>query len=199
MLPAKTNRARAGLHSLAFGSLLSAATLYGVAAGILTLALTAFAGLHHARAAVGVLVAIWGIGSIVGGLVYSRVPWRRPPERRAPLLLGALALLLVLPALAPGLVVLALLMLPIGLPLSPWLGTLNEAAQRLVEATRTAEAFTWIYSLIALGVAIGNAAAGPVIQHAGPAVAFLAAGAAAGAGAAIGACGVAIARVQALR
>jgi hypothetical protein len=90
-------------------------------------------------------------------------------------------------------------MLPLGLPLSPWLGTLNEAAQRLVAPTRTAEAFTWIYSLITLGIAAGNAAAGPVIQQAGTAAAFLLAGAAAGAGAALGAAGLAIARVQALR
>lgn len=192
-------RGRSDLHSLAFGSLLGAATLYGVAVGILTLALTAFATRHHARAAVGLLVAIWGIGSIAGGLAAGRVPWRRPPERRAPVLLGALACLLALLALAPGLVVLALLMLLLGLPLSPWLGTLNEAAQRLVDPTRTAEAFTWVYSLIAVGVAAGNASAGPIIQSAGTAVAFLMAGAAAGAGAVIGACGVALARVQALR
>lgn len=187
------------MHSLAFGSLLGAATLYGVAAGMLTLALTAFATDHHARAAVGVLVAIWGIGSIVGGLANGAVSWRSPPERRAPLLLGALALLLALPAVAPGLVVLGLLMLPLGLPLSPWLGTLNEAVQRLVAPARTAEAFTWIYSLITLGIAAGNAVAGPVIQGAGTSVAFLAAAAAAGTGAGIGAAGVAIARRRALR
>jgi predicted MFS family arabinose efflux permease len=193
--PARAEPART--HSLAFGSLLSAATLYGVAAGMLTLALTAFATAHHARAAVGVLVAIWGIGSILGGIAYGAVSWRSPPERRAPLLLGALALLLAVVATAPGLVVLGLLMLPLGLPLSPWLGTLNEAAQRLVAPSRTAEAFTWIYSLIALGIAAGNAAAGPVIERAGTSVAFLLAAAAAGTGAGLGAIGLAFARREA--
>ncbi|MBV9605374.1 MAG: MFS transporter [Solirubrobacterales bacterium] len=194
-----TERDRAGVHSLSFASLLGAATLYGVAAGVLTLTLTAFATDHHARPAVGILVAIWGLGSILGGLAHGSVRWRRPPERRAPLLLAALAGLLASLALAPGVAVLALLMIPLGLPLSPWLGTLNEAAQRLVDPARTAEAFTWIYSLIALGVAAGNAAAGPVIEHAGTAAAFLAAAAAAGAGALIGAGGVAIARARTLR
>ncbi len=191
---ARAERGRTGLHSLPFGSLLSAATLYGVAVGILTLTLTAFATRDHERAAVGILVAIWGLGSILGGLAYGTVRWRGAPERRAPLLLGALALLLAALSLAPGLGVLAVLMLPLGLPLSPWLGTLNEAAQRLVDPARTAEAFTWIYSLIALGVAAGNAAAGPLIEHAGTGTAFLAAGAAAGAGAVLGAGGLTIAR-----
>ncbi len=40
---------------------------------------------------------------------------------------------------------------------------------------------------------------GPVIQQSGTAAAFLAAGAAAGVGALLGACGIAFARVQALR
>jgi MFS family permease len=197
--PASSEPRRAGLHSLRFGSLLSAAMLYGVAVGILNLALLAFATREHARAAVGLLVAIWGVGSILGGLAYGAIGWRAPPERRAPLLLGGLAVLLALLATAPGLGVLAVLMLALGLPLSPWLGTLNEAAQRLADPARTAEAFTWIYSLIALGVAAGNALAGPLIEHAGTRTAFLAGGVAAGAGALIGACGLAIARLQALR
>jgi predicted MFS family arabinose efflux permease len=196
-MPGRAESAR--LHSLALDSLLSAATLYGVAVGMLTLALTASATAHHARAAVGVLVALWGIGSIVGGIAYGAVSWRSPPERRAPLLLAALALLLALLTAAPGLVVLGLLMFPLGLPLSPWLGTLNEAAQRLVAPTRTAEVFTWIYSLIALGIAAGNAVAGPLIESAGASVVFLTAAAAAGAGAGLGAAGVAIARRRALR
>jgi MFS family permease len=190
---------RTRMHSLAFGSLLSAATLYGMAAGALTLSLTAFASGHHARPVVGLLVAIWGIGSIVGGLVYGAISWRVPPERRAPLLLAALALLLAPLAMAPGLAVLAVLMLPLGLPLSPWLGTLNEAAQRLVAPSRTAEAFTWIYSLITLGIACGNAVAGPVIEHAGTSAAFLLSAVAAGTGAGLGAAGLAIARRRALR
>jgi MFS family permease len=179
-----------GLRSIAFGSLLAAGTFYGVAAGLLTVALSAFATEHHARAAVGVLIAVWGVGSILGGVAYGTIRWRAAPERRAMLLLGALAGLLAVLAAAPGLVALALAMLALGLPLSPWLGTLNEAVQGLVDPARTTEAFTWTYSLITVGIAAGSAAAGPVIQGSGASAGFLVAAASAGAGAVVGAAGL---------
>lgn len=193
--PAAPSRRRGqGLFGLRLVSLLGAATLYGVAAGILTVTLTAFSTAHHSRAAVGVLVAVWGVGSILGGLAYGSRRWRAAPERRALWLLAALAVLLGLLAIAPGVAILALLMLPLGLPLSPWLGTLNEAVQALVSPDRVAEAFTWVYALITVGIAAGNAVGGPVIERAGTGSGFVAAGAAAGAGVVIGAAGLAIRR-----
>jgi predicted MFS family arabinose efflux permease len=183
-------RARGSLRSTNFNSLCCAATLYGVAVGILTVTLTAFATNQRARAVVGVLVAIWGIGSMLGGVAYGTTRWRAQPERRAIVLLGLFALLLALLAMAPSLGVLAALMLALGLPLSPWLGTLNEAVQTLVPRSRTTEAFTWIFALITIGIAAGNAAGGPIIQHAGTKAGFLVSAAAAAAGAALGGLGL---------
>jgi MFS family permease len=189
---ARGEHAPASLHSLGLTSLLTAGTLYGVAVGLLTVSLTAFSTEHHARSAVGVLVAIWGIGSIVGGAAYGTTRWKTAPERRALLLLGLLAMLLVLLAAAHDLVILALLMLGLGLPLSPWLGTLNEAGQTLAPAGRAAEVFTWIFALITIGTALGNATGGPIVQHAGTQNGFLLAGAAAAIGAALGGAGLLI-------
>jgi predicted MFS family arabinose efflux permease len=182
------------LHSIGLTSLLTAGTLYGVAVGILTVALTAFSTDHHARSAVGVLVAVWGVGSMVGGATYGTTRRRAAPERRALALLGLLAALLALLATAHNLAILALLMLALGLPLSPWLGTLNEAGQSLAPPNRAAEAFTWIVALTTIGNALGSAAGGPIVQHAGPRAGFLVAGAAAGIGAALGLIGLLIRR-----
>jgi predicted MFS family arabinose efflux permease len=187
-------RARRRLHSIGLTSLLTAGTLYGVAVGILTVALTAFSTDQHARSAVGVLVAVWGVGSIVGGATYGTTRWRAAPEHRALALLGLLAALLALLATAHNLAILALLMLALGLPLSPWLGTLNEAGQSLAPPNRAAEAFTWIVALTTIGNALGSAAGGPIVQHAGPRAGFLVAGAAAGIGAALGLIGLLIRR-----
>jgi predicted MFS family arabinose efflux permease len=55
-----------------------------------------------------------------------------------------------------------------------------------VPAGRTAEAFTWVYALITIGIAAGNAIGGSTIQHTGPGAGFLFAAAAAGTGAAVG-------------
>jgi predicted MFS family arabinose efflux permease len=162
--------------------------------GLLTIALTAFATDHHARPVVGVLVAIWGIGSILGGMAYGTTQWRTRAQPRAFLLLGLLALLLALLAIASNVGVLAALMLALGFPLSPWLGTLNEAVQTVVPASRTTEAFTWIFALITIGIAAGSAAGGPIIQRTGTKEAFLVAAAAAAAGAALGVMGLLISK-----
>jgi MFS family permease len=196
--PQQRHRAGSRLRSLAFAVLLTAATLYGVAVGILTLALTAFCTKHHAQPAVGVLVAVWGIGSIAGGVAYGTRRWYRAPTVRALGLLGLLAALLVPLAAAPSVPVLALLMLPLGLPLSPWLGTLNEAIQSFVPAGRTAEAFSWVYSLIAIGIAAGNTLSGWMVQDADPGAGFLFAAAAAGSGAGVGALALLVPRLARL-
>lgn len=178
--------AREPLRSVGFASLLTAAALYGVAVGILTVTLIAFSSHHHARAAVGVLIAIWGLGSIVGGLSYGTTRRKSSPQLRALVLLAVFAALLALLALAPNLWLLALLMFALGLPLSPWLGTLNEAVQRLVPTGRTAEAFTWTFAVITAGLGAGNALGGPVNQSASTTEGFLLAAAAAGLGATMG-------------
>jgi MFS family permease len=176
---------RAALRSTGFTSLLLASALYGVAVGILTVTLIAFCSQRHARAAVGVLIAIWGVGSIVGGVAYGTTRWKAPSARRALLLLIALAGLLALLATAPNLAVLAVLMLFLGLPLSPWLGTLNEAVQALVPPSRTGEAFTWTFAVITTGIGIGNALGGPINQDITTRGGFLAAAAAAASGVAL--------------
>ncbi len=173
---------RAGLRIL-----LIAAACYGVAAGILNLALVAFAGAHGGVAWAGVLVAIWGLGSLAGGLLYGSRDWGGSVEGRA---MGCLALFgatLMLLAAAHGLIILALLMVPLGVPLSPWLGSLSASVQRAVPAVSSTEAFAWTFAVITVAMAVGSAIGGVIIQGAGAETAFLAAGGLGLAGAAFGA------------
>jgi predicted MFS family arabinose efflux permease len=135
----------------------------------------------------GVLVAIWGLGSLAGGLLYGSRDWGGPVERRA---MGCLALFgatLMLLAAAPGLVVLALLMVPLGVPLSPWLGSLSASVQRAIPAASSTEAFAWTFAVITVAMAAGSAFGGVFIQDAGAQAAFLAAGGVGLVGAAFGA------------
>lgn len=98
---------------------------------------------------------------------------------------GALNLALV--SYAGALAVLALLMIPLGLPLSSWLGSLNASVQRAVPSTLTTEAFSWTFAVITVGIAAGNALGGLVVRAGGPQVAFLAAGSVSLAAAVLGA------------
>ncbi len=149
---------------------------YGVSAGILNLALVAFAGAHGGVAWAGVLVAIWGAGSLAGGLAYGNRKWKGPVEGRAMICLALFGATLMVLAAAPGLLVLAVLMAGLGIPLSPWLGSLSASVQRAVPAVARTEAFAWSFAVITAGIAAGNAIGGVIIQTTGTAAAFLAAG-----------------------
>jgi len=118
-------RAPSPLHEARLRVLLVSAACYGIAAGVLNLALVAFAAAHGGTSWAGVLVAVWGIGSLAGGLAYGSRDWLSRVEVRAMACLALFAVLLMLLAAAPGLIVLTLLMIPLGLPLSAWLGSLS--------------------------------------------------------------------------
>jgi predicted MFS family arabinose efflux permease len=184
--PTSAPGARRPLRSAALRVLLAMAALYGVASGTLTVSLVAFAAAHGGTAWVGVLVAIWAAGSLAAGLGYGGRNWRAPVERRAIGCLGLFGAALLLLATAPNLAVLGLLMIPLGLPLAPWLGSLSASVQRAVSPSTVTEAFTWTFAVITVGQAGGSAVGGLIIQGAGASAAFLTGGAAALAGAALG-------------
>jgi predicted MFS family arabinose efflux permease len=174
--------------------LLVSASCYGIAAGMLNLALVAFAVAHGGAAWAGILVAIWGMGSLAGGLAYGSRNWHRPVEARAMVCLALFSVTLMVLSSAPSLVVLAVLMIPLGVPLSPWLGALSASVQRAVPAASATEAFAWTFSVITVGMAIGSAFGGVIIQATGAQVAFLAAGGFGLGGAVFGACRLAARR-----
>jgi predicted MFS family arabinose efflux permease len=165
------------LRSPALHALLVASAGYGLAAGMLNVSLVAFAGRHGGVAWAGVLVALWGAGSLAGGLAYGSRAWRVPAERRALACLALFGAVLMALAAAPSLAVLAVLMILLGLPLSPWLGSLNAAIQRLVPEATATEAFTWNFAVITVGMAGGNALGGVASEGMGPGASFLVAGA----------------------
>jgi hypothetical protein len=84
--------------------------------------------------------------------------------------LALFAVLLMLLAAAPGLIMLAVLMIPLGVPLSPWLGSLSASVQRAVPAAGSTEAFAWTFTVITAGMSAGSACGGmihPGRGHAG--------------------------------
>ena len=98
----------------------------GVGVGICEVALPAFSDASGAAATAGVLLAVWSIGSAVGGLFYGAWP-NRPPLERVHLAVTALLPLSLLPlAAAPSVPVMALLVLPAGMFIAPLLATRNE-------------------------------------------------------------------------
>ena len=77
-------------------------------------------------------------------------------------------------------------MIPLGVPLSPWLGSLSAAVQRAVPQ-RVPPRLAWTFTVITAGISAGSACGGMIIQTASIQAAFLAAGGSGLAGAVFGA------------
>lgn len=133
----------------------------------------------------GILAALWGIGSLVGGLAVGAVTGRSRLWLRGVLVvLGLVALVPVLPPVAePGSpwVVGAVLLIG-GTTIAPLLTAANSRVGELAPEHRRAEAFGWYTSAATAGAAVAAPLSGALLDVAGPAAA-----AAAAAGFAVGA------------
>ena len=126
-------------------------------------------------------------GLVRRGVAYGCRNWPGAVETRAMSCLALFGASLMVLAAARGLAVLAVLMIPLGLPLSPWLGSLSASVQHAVPAASSGEAFAWTFAAVTAGMSGGNAVAGVITQNATPQAAFLSAGALALTGASFGA------------
>ena len=112
-------RSRAGaLRSPGMRTLVLAGAITAISFGALEVALTAFAEAEGSRAAVGPLVTVWAIGSVIGGLWYGGRSWRAPIEKRFLVLMALLGLGSAPLPFAPSIGVMAVLLVPTGLALA---------------------------------------------------------------------------------
>ena len=114
-----------------------------------------------AAALIGPVLAVWGLGSIVGGLAYGA--WHRPFP--AFVLLGGLSLATIPLALAPSVWPLAALAFVAGLLCAPTItATVDQVSQVVPEAAR-GEAMGWHGSFMTAGSALGAPVAGLAIDR----------------------------------
>jgi MFS family permease len=155
----------------------------GFAFGALEVALPAFAHDEGRPELAGVLISLWSVGSMAGGLTYGARP-RRGSLASVHLRVALLLPLSFLPlALAGSPLAMALLVIPAGVLIAPLIATRNELAGRVAPAGARTEAYTWPLTALVAGIALGAAAAGALAD----ATSWQAAVIAAVAGAAIGA------------
>jgi len=154
----------------------------GVMVGALELAVPAFADDHDRLAASGVLIALWGSGSVVSGLLYGAHHWRRRPEVR---LVACFALLTagnaVLP-LAGSFAAMGMLLVLAGIAFTPAMATLYVVVDHRVPHERRTEAFAWVTSAVPGGIVLGTSVSGWAVALAGSAAAFCIAAASAALG-----------------
>jgi len=149
------------LRSAVLRRLLVTAALANAALSATEVSLTAYARLHHALWASGVLLAAISAGSVTGSLLLgARTPrWGRAP-RLSRLLSGYTAGLAALAAASLFPPLLAVAAPLAGLCMGPALATLFSAAGSAAPRGNGAEAQAWINSIMNGGAACGAAMAG---------------------------------------
>lgn len=121
---------------------------------------------------IGLVLAVWGLGSVVGGLVYGSL--HRPVS--AFLLLAGLAVTTVPLALAAGPWALGALAFVTGLLCAPTITATVDQLSALVPGTARSEAMGWHGSFMTTGSALGAPAAGAAIDRWGFGGGFVLAG-----------------------
>jgi predicted MFS family arabinose efflux permease len=172
-------RQRGGaLRSPGLQTIVIAVGLAGATFGAVEVAVAAACQAAGAKGATGVLLAVWGLGSMLGGFAAARSGAPADAARWLALLLAALGLgdLALVPIASPA--ALAPILLVAGAAVAPLLGTAYTLVDRVAPAGGATEAFAWLTTAIGIGLAGGSALAGALVDAGGAGAGFAAAAAA---------------------
>jgi MFS family permease len=145
----------------------------GIAFGGIQVGVAALAVNLHESEAAGVLLALTGLGSLIGGLAYGARAWRGSIDRRYVLcLLGAG--ISAVPLLLAGSLELAIVLAVVsGVAYAPALSCHYALVQGLAPRQAITEAFTWSNASLISGSALGSALAGWLVETWSEDAAFL--------------------------
>jgi MFS family permease len=164
----EVERTRAGaLRSPGMRTLVLAGAITAISFGGLEVALPAFAEAEGARGAVGPLVTVWALGSVIGGLWYGGRSWSMPIEKRFLVLMALLALGAAPLPFAPSIGAMGALLVLTGLALAPLATTEYALVDKLAPPGTATEAYSWQIVANVMGAAAGSFAAGVLAEEAG--------------------------------
>jgi MFS family permease len=171
-------RARGGvLRTRAMQTLVIVFVAVGVLFGAAEVAITASASALGSRATAGPLLGVWGLGSLAGGILATRLGGGARGPAGLALVLAALAGgHLALVAAADNVLTLGGVLFVAGAAIAPAFASVYAMVDRAAPAGAVTEAFAWLNTAVAIGGAAGAAAGGAVADGAGPAAAFALAG-----------------------
>lgn len=157
--------------------LIAAFALAGLSIGAVEVAVPA--GLDAAGQAdsTGLVLALWGIGSMAGGFAVSRMAPARAAPRRLARVLVVLGATHALVGLGAGSASYGALLLLAGASIAPMFVCANGMLDRLAPSGTMTESFTWLSTGLTAGLALGSAIAGTLADTASPGVALAVLGA----------------------
>jgi predicted MFS family arabinose efflux permease len=165
--------AGAALSSPVLRALLAPVALTGLALGATEVGLPALALHAGSRTGAGLLLALWSVGSMAGGLWFGSRAWRSSLSvRYATLLVIAVvctAPLIVAHSIAAG----AVFSLLAGVTIAPVFSCQYALVGRSVAPGSETEAFTWVASALVSGIAAGSALGGALVAGSGASAPFV--------------------------
>ncbi|GAA0960678.1 MFS transporter [Actinocorallia libanotica] len=141
--------------------------------GSLQVGLTALTSELGSPGSAGTIYGTFSAGSLVGGLVYGGLKAGTRLPSRLTLLLCLLAAALAGPALVQSLGLMYGAAALTGLVIAPCIITGYTLLDALVPAEVKTEAYAWLNGSVALGIALGAAVSGQLVDRLGAAPAFL--------------------------
>jgi MFS family permease len=151
--------------------------LCGLSVGAVEVAVPAALDSTGHRELTGVLLGLWGVGSMFAGLAIVRLGAATNAPRRLAIALAAWGLAHGAVGISGEPLVLGLLLVVAGATIAPTFVSANGMLDDLAPTGTITEAFTWTSTGIAVGIAAGSAVAGALVEASSPAVAMAALGA----------------------
>jgi MFS family permease len=171
----RVQRVHSAVRSRELRAMLGPVAMMGASIGLIDVGIPALALHAGSRASTGVLLALWSVGSLCGGLWYGGISWRLSLSERYRWLLTA-AVVCVVPLVfartIPEGMVASLLA---GVTIAPVFSCQYALVGRSVSAGSETEAFTWIAAALMAGLAGGSALSGVLIGDIGLSAPFVAA------------------------
>lgn len=162
----------------------------GAVFGATDVGVTAAAKELHSAAVAGPLLGLWGAGSLLGGIVATRLGGSARTASGLTRLLAALAIghgALVF--ITGNVLAIGCVLVLAGATIAPTAASIYAMVDRAAPAGTHTEAFSWLTTASLTGAAAGAAVSGALVQSAGALAAFAFAGATGGLAALIGALG----------
>ena len=151
--------------------------LCGLSAGAVEVVVPAALETTGHRPLTGVLLGLWGVGSMLAGLAVGRLGAAADGPRRLAIALVAWGVAHATLGASGDPIVLGVLLLIAGATIAPTFVSANGILDHLAPAGTLTEAFTWTTTGVTVGIAAGSAAAGALVESASPGVAMLTLGA----------------------
>ena len=171
----QVRRAQSAVRSRELRTMLGPVAMMGASIGLIDVGIPALALHAGSRASTGLLLALWSVGSLCGGLWYGGVSWRLPlTDRYRWLLTAAVAcvLPLVFARTIPEGMVASLLA---GVTIAPVFSCQYALVGRSVTPGAETEAFTWVAAALMGGLAAGSSLSGVLVGDIGLSAPFIAA------------------------